>query len=109
MHIRRTEMSWTGPNDPTPDTAMASGSDAGEPGGHLGPGDLDPDEERLLAALERDSLGGPVDEAEAEDEPEPATDSVAAVRAAEDEAPLPAPGGTPDDGLNPLFRSPGES
>jgi hypothetical protein len=101
-------MSWTGPDDPTPDTAMASGSDAGEPGGHLGPGDLDPDEERLLAALERDSLGEPdrpVDEEEDETEP----DTVAAVRAAEDEAPLPAPGGPPDDGLNPLFRSPGES
>lgn len=91
-------MSWTGPNDPTPDTAMASGSDAGEPGGHLGPGDLDPDEERLLAALERDSLGEPLSEEETE----------AAVRAAEDETPLPAPGGPPDDGLNPLFQSPGE-
>ena len=41
------------PDDPTPDSAMASGSDAGQPGGHLGPGDLAPDEERLLAALER--------------------------------------------------------
>ena len=29
------------------DSGMASGSDAGEPGGHLGPGDLAPDEERL--------------------------------------------------------------
>ena len=38
-----------------PDSGMASGSDAGEPGGHLGPGDLAPDEERLLAALERDA------------------------------------------------------
>jgi hypothetical protein len=93
-------MSWTGPDDPTPDTAMASGSDAGEPGGHLGPGDLEPDEERLLAALERDSLGDP-------DFPE--AETLAAVRAAEDEAPLPAEGGAPDDGLNPLFRSPGEA
>ena len=50
-------MSWTAPDDPTPDSAMASGSDAGEPGGHLGPGDLAPDEERLLAALERDTGG----------------------------------------------------
>jgi hypothetical protein len=93
-------MSWTGPDDPTPDTAMASGSDAGEPGGHLGPGDLAPDEERLLAALERDSLGE-------SDLSEPGT--LAAVRAAEDETPLPAEGGAPDDGLNPLFRSPGEA
>ena len=56
-------MSMAGPNgtDPettdAPDDGMASGSDAGEPGSHLGPGDLDPDEERLLAALERDAQG----------------------------------------------------
>jgi hypothetical protein len=93
-------MSWTAPDDPTPDTAMASGSDAGEPGGHLGPGDLAPDEERLLAALERDAGHDPVF---------PGPETVAAVRAAEDEGPLPAKGGPPDDGLNPLFRSPGES
>ena len=93
-------MSWTAPDDPTPDTAMASGSDAGEPGGHLGPGDLAPDEERLLAALERDAGGGAA--------LTPA-ETLAAVRAAEDEGPLPAEGGPPDDGLNPLFRSPGES
>ena len=92
-------MTWTAPDDPTPDTAMASGSDAGEPGGHLGPGDLAPDEERLLAALERDAgIGTPVQPAE----------TFAAVRAAEDEAPLPARGGPPDDGLNPLFLPPGE-
>jgi hypothetical protein len=90
-------MTWTAPDDPTPDTAMASGSDAGEPGGHLGPGDLAPDEERLLAALERDT--GPVAQPE---------ETFAAVRAAEDEAPLPARGGPPDDGLNPLFLPPGE-
>ena len=92
-------MSWTAPDDPTPDTAMASGSDAGEPGGHLGPGDLAPDEERLLAALERDTGGEAL---------VPPADSVAAVRAAEDEGPLPDQGGPPDDGLNPLFQSPGE-
>ena len=85
------------PDDPTPDTAMASGSDAGEPGGHLGPGDLSPEEERLLAALERDGRGdaaaGPAED-------------VAVVRAAEDEGPLPARGGTPDDGLTPRFEAP---
>jgi hypothetical protein len=91
-------MTWTAPDDPTPDTAMASGSDAGEPGGHLGPGDLAPDEERLLAALERDAGIGSEQPAE----------TFAAVRAAEDEAPLPARGGPPDDGLNPLFLPPGE-
>ncbi|CCG02137.1 hypothetical protein [Blastococcus saxobsidens] len=86
------------PDDPTPDTAMASGSDAGEPGGHLGPGDLAPDEERLLAALERrdgtDLVGSP-------------QEVVAATRAAEDEGPLPAQGGAPDDGLTPRFTAPG--
>jgi hypothetical protein len=92
-------MSWTAPDDPTPDTAMASGSDAGEPGGHLGPGDLAPDEERLLAALERDAGHDPASST---------TETVAAVRAAEDEGPLPAEGGPPDDGLNPLFLPPGE-
>ena len=75
------------------DTAMETGSDAGQPGGHLGPGDLDPDEERLLAALERDT-GGPV-------RADPDT-----VRAAEDERPLPAQGGVPDDGLTPRFVAP---
>ena len=82
-----------------PDSAMASGSDAGEPGGHLGPGDLAPDEERLLAALERDSGGEPLFTP---------TETVAAMRAAEDEGPLPDQGGPADDGLNPLVQSPGE-
>jgi hypothetical protein len=90
-------MSSTASDDPTPDSAMASGSDAGEPGGHLGPGDLDPDEERLLAALERDTGGGP------EESPE---ELVGEVRAAEDEGPLPARGGTQDDGLTPRFTAP---
>jgi hypothetical protein len=73
---------------------MDTGSDAGQPGGHLGPGDLDPDEERLLAALERDagSASAPVDSA--------------FVRAAEDERPLPDRGGAPDDGLTPRFVAP---
>ena len=92
-------MSWTAPDDPTPDSAMASGSDAGEPGGHLGPGDLAPDEERLLAALERDTGGTPVSSP---------SETMLAGRAAEDEGPLPAKGGPPDDGLNPLFLPPGE-
>jgi hypothetical protein len=97
--LRRRTMTTTGPDDPTPDSAMASGSDAGEPGGHLGPGDLTPDEERLLAALERDT--GPAEEESPED-------TVAAALAAEDDAPLPAPGGEPDDGLTPRFIPPGE-
>lgn len=92
-------MSSTDPEDPTPDSAMASGSDAGEPGGHLGPGDLAPDEERLLAALERDTrTGGAAPE-----------DTTAQTRAAEDEAPLPGEGGDQGDGLSARFSSaPGE-
>ncbi|TYP81274.1 hypothetical protein [Blastococcus xanthinilyticus] len=86
------------PDDPTPDSAMASGSDAGQPGGHLGPGDLAPDEERLLAALERGVTPAPADF--------PA-EVLKVVRAAEDEAPLPGAGGAPDDGLTPRFTAPG--
>jgi hypothetical protein len=82
-----------------PDSAMASGSDAGEPGEHLGPADLRPDEQRLLEELER-GAEAPVDDvasdAEADREAE----------AAEDEAPLPAEGGAQDDGLNPRFSAP---
>ncbi|MGY1623223.1 hypothetical protein ACI789_13570 [Geodermatophilus sp. SYSU D00965] len=89
-------MSSTDPEDPTPDTAMASGSDAGEPGGHLGPGDLSPDEERLLAALERDARSAAV----------PPEETAAEVRAAEDEAPLPGEGGDQDDGLSARFTAP---
>lgn len=90
-------MSMAGPNGTDPDSGMASGSDAGQPGGHLGPGDLAPDEERLLAALERD----------ARDLEQPTVEeSLPEVRAAEDEAPLPAKGGPPDDGLTPLFTAP---
>jgi hypothetical protein len=79
------------------DSGMASGTDAGEPGGHLGPGDLAPDEERLLAALERDARTSrdiPIEE------------TLPQVRAAEDEAPLPADNRIPDDGLTPLFAAP---
>jgi hypothetical protein len=85
------------PDTALPDTAMASGTDAGEPGEHLGPADLMPDEQRLLSELERGVGGAPDDAAE---------DTDAAVEAAEDEAPLPAPGGPQDDGLNPEFSNP---
>src|SRR3954471_16031791 len=83
--------------DSTPDSGMDTGSDAGEPGSHLGPGDLAPDEERLLAALERDARGLPERTVE---------ESLPQVRAAEDEAPLPGEGGQPADGLTPQFRAP---
>ena len=85
------------PGDPVPDSAMASGSDAGEPGEHLGSRDLSPDEERLLSELERDVEDPDTDAPE---------DSLAALRAAEDEAPLPDRGGRQDDGLTPRFSSP---
>jgi hypothetical protein len=87
----------TDPDSTLPDSGMASGSDAGQPGGHLGPGDLAPDEERLLAALERDAQG--LREPSIEE-------SILQVRAAEDEAPLPGGGREPDDGLTPRFTEP---
>ena len=94
-------MTSTGP-DPVPDSAiptsaMDTGSDAGEPGEHLGEVDLDPDEERLLAELARDVEDPHTDAPE---------DSPAALRAAEDETPLPGEGGEQDDGLSPRFSSP---
>ena len=85
------------PESTLPESGMDTGSDAGQPGGHLGPGDLDPEEERLLAALERDARG--LREPTVEE-------SLPEVRAAEDEAPLPAEGGDPDDGLTPRFTAP---
>ena len=75
-------------SDTDPDTAMHSGSDAGEPGD--GP---------IHAELERaggDAEGGFPEESEA------------AARAAADDTPLPADGGPQDDGLAPEFTAPGE-
>jgi hypothetical protein len=86
------------PDDgPVPDTAMYSGSDAGEPGEHLGPADLAPDERRLLEALAADATDPHTDAPE---------DSDAAAEAAEDETPLPADGGPQDDGLSARFEQP---
>jgi hypothetical protein len=82
-----------------PDTAMASGSDAGTPGEHLGSPDLSPDEQRLLDVLAAGVDGGPAGTPE---------ESIAAVRAAEDEGPLPAHGGVQDDGLSVVFDPPRE-
>ena len=89
-------MSETGP-----DSAMASGSDAGEPGRRADTRPLRTDEEELREALERG-----VDPAD-DDEGFPEV-SEAAGRAADDEAPLPARGGPQDDGLAPKFEAPGE-
>ena len=96
-------MRLTGPEDPTPDTALLEAAGAGtaagrgDLGAHLGPGDLEPDEERLLAALERDA---------AELQADPVENFVATLLAARDETPLPGVGGAPDDGLTPLFSAP---
>ena len=87
------------PDTALPDTAMASGSDAGTPGEHLGSPELTPDEQRLLDALASGAVGGPVGTPE---------ESIAAVRAAEDEGPLPAHGGAQDDGLSVVFDPPEE-
>jgi hypothetical protein len=97
IDMKRRSIGVSEPADPTPDTAMDTGSDAGGPSGHLGPGDLSPDEERLLAALERDTGGG------RDGAPE---ETLQAALAAQDETPLPAQGGDPDDGLTPSFRAP---
>ena len=80
------------------DTEFDSAGDRPGSGGlHLGPGDLAPDEERLLAALERDARG--LREPSVEE-------SLAQLRAAEDDGPLPGEGGEPDDGLTPRFTAP---
>ena len=87
----------TSPDDLDPDSAMASGSDAGEPGEHLGAGDLTDDERRVLEAPERDAAAGREGGGHGDD---------AVVRAAEDEAPLPGEGGDQGDGLSARFSSP---
>ena len=83
-------MSMAGPHGSDPDGGTAFGPDAG--GGRLGPGDLAPDEERLLAALERDARGLPEI---------PVRDTIPEVRTGGTPAP-----GAPDDGLTPLFTAP---
>jgi hypothetical protein len=81
-------------------TEIGGAGDGSGPGGlHLGPGDLAPDEERLLAALERDSAALHVD---------PVEEFVAGVRAARAHGARPAPHAVSDDGLTPLFTAPDE-
>ena len=86
-------------SDTGPDSAMASGSDAGEPGERADRRPLRSDEEAVLQALEEPAAPT------GEEFPE---ESEAAGRAADDEAPLPAQGGPQDDGLTPRFEAPGE-
>ena len=85
-------MSMAGPHGSDPDDWTTSGSGTYGHGGRLGPGDLAPDEERLLAALERDARGLPE---------VPVRDTIPDVRAHRAAAP-----GAPDDGLTPLFAAP---
>ncbi len=75
----------------------AFGSDAAEPHGRLGPGDLAPDEERLLAALERDARRLPEI---------PVRDTIPEVKQAGVDVQPPERSGPPDDGLTPLFAAP---
>jgi hypothetical protein len=76
-------MSTPGPDDcsTVPDTAMGTGSDAGEPGERVDPGDLRPDERALLDELRSADP----------DEGRPAVeDTPEAARAARDDTVLPA-------------------
>jgi hypothetical protein len=80
-----------------PDTAMATGSDEGEPGERRDGGPLTAEEQRFLERLEApdDTPAAPA----VEDAPEVAT-------AVADDAPLPTAGSGPgdqDDGLTPQF------
>lgn len=84
-------MSIAGPDGADPDSV---GPDAPGFHGRLGPGDLAPDEERLLAALERDARGLPEI---------PVRDTIPEVKAPGTDA---RPPGPPDDGLTPLFAAP---
>ena len=86
-------MSMAGPHGTDPDTGTAPWSPAHGHGGRLGPGDLAPDEERLLAALERDARGLPEI---------PVRDTILDVRVRPDGGSTPLP----DDGLTPLFTAP---
>ena len=82
------------------DTELDGAGDGwGSSGLHLGPGDLAPDEERLLAALERDSAALRAD---------PVEDFLAGIRAARAHTPSQVPLTAPDDGLTPLFTAPDE-
>ncbi len=89
-------------DEPVPDTAMASGSEAGEPGEHTRiPGPYD---RELLEHLEREQPESPPVGA--------VEDSPAAARAVEDESVLPVETPDDDDGTDPLtpeFRAPPEA
>lgn len=77
-----------------PDTAMATGSDEGEPGEQRDRGPLTADEQALLEELEHPD-GAPAGTA--------VEDSAEVAAAADDDAPLPADGGDEGDPLTPEF------
>lgn len=87
--------------DPVPDTAMGTGSDAGEPGERPDERPLRPDEWAVLA-----------EPAGAAEVTEAAEDSPAAARAVRDDSVLPSldPGSRGDgpDPATPQFRAPGD-
>ncbi len=83
---------------PVPDTAMATGSEEGEPGEQSDAPPLGPDERAILA-----------DFAESADVTKAVEDSPAAARAAKDDSVLPVEAGShgnEDDPLTPEFRAP---
>jgi hypothetical protein len=63
-----------GPDEPTPDTALATGNDDGAPGEPLGRGTLDPEERAALAELRNPS--GPDVVTEAEEDTQAVQDAV---------------------------------
>jgi hypothetical protein len=81
-------MSMTDRDGVDPDYPLVDPASDEESTGHLGPGDLAPDEERLLAALERDAQ------------------TCRPVSAEDTLPPLPSRAGPPDDGLTPRFAAP---
>jgi len=84
-------------SETAPDTAMASGSDGGEPGESSDRRPLRPDEQAVLDVLTADG------DRVADEFPE---ESEAASRAADDDTPLPAEGGDQGDGLSAGFQAP---
>jgi hypothetical protein len=86
-------------HDTTPDTAMATGNDEGDPGEQRDAGPLDAEEQQLLATLEAPD-GTPATPA--------VEDSPAVAAAVDDDAPLPGSTGEgtdggQGDGLDPEF------
>ncbi|WNV76800.1 hypothetical protein [Geodermatophilus sp. DSM 44513] len=106
----------TAPDESALDSGMASGSDAGGPGEHLGSGELTADERRVLEELTHGAPAGDAgrvadaavpDDAVPDDAvPDGAVADDAVVSAAEDETPLPAEGGDQGDGLSVPFSPP---